>query len=161
MASAPPTAIRPADAPSVKSRSRRDGTWKEWTTRTATNRTVRGLTTDVMPAAGELTAWKNQTQAAMAPTATVTFTHPGGRARVACEKTVPADTSTMAPTAVVQAISCREAQAAIATSTAPRQASRKRTEFSGTPGWLARRTDSRTFTAARRPCRGPSHPPAR
>ena len=33
----------------------------------------------------------------MAPTATMTFTHPGGRARVACEKAMPADTSTMAP----------------------------------------------------------------
>ena len=97
MATAPPTAIRPAEAPRVKSRSRRDGTWKECTTRTATSRTVRGLTTDVMPPAGELTEWKNQTQAAMAPTATMTFTHPGGRARVACEKAMPADTSTMAP----------------------------------------------------------------
>ena len=106
MASAPPTAIRPAEAPRVKSRSRRDGTWKECTTRTATSRTVRGLTTDVMPPAGELTEWKNQTHAPMAPTATMTFTHPGGRARVACEKAVPAETSTMAPTAVVQAISC-------------------------------------------------------
>src|ERR1700729_4093570 len=119
MASAPPTAMRPADAPSVKSRSRRDGTWKECTTRTVTNRTVKGLMTDVMPAVGELTSWKNQTQAPMAPTATTTFTHAGGRVRVACEKTVPADTSTMAPTAVVQAISWRDAQAAIATSTEP------------------------------------------
>ena len=49
MATEPPTAIRPAEAPRVKSRSRRDGTWKECTTRTATSRIVRGLTTDVMP----------------------------------------------------------------------------------------------------------------
>ena len=83
----------------------------------------------------------------MAPTATMTFTHPGGRARVAYEKTVPAATSTMAPTAVVQAISWREAQAAIATSTAPRQASRNRMEFSGSPGWLARRTAATTLMA--------------
>ena len=83
--------MRPADAPSVKSRSRRDGTWKECTTSTVTSRTVKGLITDVMPAAGELTAWKNQTHAPMAPTATMTFTHPGGRVRVACEKAVPAD----------------------------------------------------------------------
>ena len=83
----------------------------------------------------------------MAPTATMTFTHPGGRARVACEKAVPAATSTMAPAAVVQAISWREAQAAIATSTAPRQASRNRMEFSGSPGWLARRTAATMLTA--------------
>ena len=151
MATAPPTAIRPAEAPRVKSRSRRDGTWKECTTRTATSRTVRGLTTDVMPPAGELTERKNQTHAAMAPTATMTFTHPGGRARVACEKAVPAATSTMAPTAVVQPISWSEAQAAIATSTAPRQASRNRMEFSGSPGWLARRTAATMLTARRRP----------
>ena len=154
MATEPPTAIRPAEAPRVKSRSRRDGTWKECTTRTVTSRTVRGSTTDVMPPAGELTERKNQTQAAMAPTATMTFTHPGGRARVACEKAVPADTSTMAPAAVVQAISWREAQAAIATSTAPRQASRNRMEFSGSPGWLARRTAATMLTARRRPGRG-------
>ena len=134
--------MRPADAPSVKSRSRRVGTWKEWTTRTATSSTVKGLMIDVMPPAGALTAWKNQTQAAMAPRATRIFTHPGGRARVACEKAVPAETSAMAPIAVVQAISCREAHAAMATSTAPRQASRNRIESSGTPGWLARRTAS-------------------
>ena len=83
MASAPPTAIRPAEAPSEKSRSRRDGTWKEWTTRTETRSTVSGLTTDVMSSDGELTAWKNHAQAAMAPTATTIFTHAGGRARVA------------------------------------------------------------------------------
>src|ERR1700722_1975406 len=100
-----------------------------------------------MPAAGELTAWKNHTHAAMAPTATRTFTHPGGRARVAWENTMPADTSTMAPIAVVQAISSRDAQAAMATSAAPRQATRSRMELSGGPGWLARRTASTTLTA--------------
>ena len=46
---APPTAISPAEAPSVKSRSRRLGTWNECTTRTATSRTVNGLSTEVMP----------------------------------------------------------------------------------------------------------------
>ena len=51
----------------------------------------------------------------MAPRATSTFTHHGGRARVACEKAVPAATSTMAPSAVVQAIPPSDAQAAIAT----------------------------------------------
>ena len=161
MASAPPTAMRPADAASMKTRSRRDGTWKECTTRTATSRTVRGLTMDVIPAAGELTSWKNQTQAAMAPTATSTLIHAGGRARVACEKTVPADTSTMAPMAVVQAISCREAQAAIATSTAPRQASRKRTEFSALPvGWPGEPLRGRSPTRAAA-CRWPLHRPTR
>ena len=154
MATAPPTAISPAEAPRVKSRSRRDGTWKECTTRTATSRTVRGLSTDVMPAAGGWTERRNQTHAAMAPMATMAFTHPGGRARVACENTVPADTSTMAPRAVVQPISWREAQAAIATSTAPRQASRSRMEFSGSPGWLARRTAATRLTARQRPGRG-------
>ena len=85
----------------------------------------------------------------MAPTATSTFTHQGGRARVACEKTVPAATSTMAPTAVVQAISPRDAQAAIATSTAPRQATRSRTESSGTPaGWPAGRRRGRSRAGA-------------
>ena len=70
--------MRPADAPIVKSRSRREGTWKEWTTRTVTSSTVNGLMIDVMPSAGALTAWKNQMQAARAPRATRIFTHPEG-----------------------------------------------------------------------------------
>ena len=90
MASAPPTAIRPAEAPREKSRSRRDGTWKECTTRTVTKQDRQRVDRPcVMPRRGGLTAWKNQTQAAMAPTATMTFTHPGGRARVAYEKAMP------------------------------------------------------------------------
>ena len=110
-----------------------------------------------MPSAGELTVWKNQTQRADGTEATRTFTHHGGRARVACEKAVPAATSTMAPSAVVQAISPSEAQAAIATTTVARQASRSRTESSGSPGWLARRTTSMTLTVGRR---RPGPPPA-
>ena len=97
----------------------------------------------------------------MAPMATSTFTQPGGRARVAWENAVPADTSTMAPIAVVQAISSREAQAAIATSTAPRHASRNRIESSGRPGRLARRTASIRLTAERpgpRPTTAPAGP---
>jgi hypothetical protein len=43
----------------------------------------------------------------------------------------------MAPIAVAQAISSREAQAAIASSAAPRQATRSRMELSGGPGWFA------------------------
>ena len=126
--------MRPAEAPSVKSRSRRVGTWNECTTRTATSRIVNGLITEVMPPDGELTVWKNQTQAVVAPTATRTLTQPGGRARVACEKAVPPAMSTMAPDAVVQAISPSEAQAAIATTTAARHANRNRMESSGCPG---------------------------
>ena len=132
--------MSPAEAPTVKRRSRRVGTWNECTTSTVTNRIVSGFSTDVMPSVGELTAWKNQTQAPMAPSATRTFTHQGGLARVACEKAVPAAMSTMAPSAVAQAISPSAAHAAMATTTVARQASRSRTESSGCPaGWHAGR----------------------
>ncbi len=83
MAWAPAAAMRPADAPSENRRSRREGTWKEWTTSTETISTVRGSSTDVTSTAGELTERKNHTNAAMAPTATTTLIHPGGRVRVA------------------------------------------------------------------------------
>ena len=66
---------------------------------------------------------------------------------MAWEKAIPAVTSAMAPIAVAQAISSREAQAAMATTAAPRQASRSRTESSGIPGWLALRTTSTRLTA--------------
>ena len=46
----PPTAIRPAEAPSENSRSRRAGTWKECTTCTDTKRSVSGFSTVVMSA---------------------------------------------------------------------------------------------------------------
>ena len=84
MAWAAPTAIRPADAPRENIRSRRDGTWKECTTWMPTKSTVSGFSTVVMSVTGRaLTWWKNQTRTAMAPSATSTLIHPGGRARVA------------------------------------------------------------------------------
>ena len=82
MAWAPATAMRPADAASENSRSRRDGTWKECTTRTDTKSTVSGSSTDAMPRAGALTAWTNHTETAMAADGDQPFTHPGGRVRV-------------------------------------------------------------------------------
>ena len=78
IACAPETAIKPAAAASENMRSRREGTWKECTTRTDTNRTVSGSSTESMFAAGALTAWTNQTDAPIAPAATTIFTHPGG-----------------------------------------------------------------------------------
>ncbi len=89
--------MRPADAASENSRSRRAGTWKECTTRTDTKSTVSGSSTEEMARAGALTAWTNHTETAMAATATSPFTHPGGRVRVAYEKTMPSVTSPMAP----------------------------------------------------------------
>ena len=94
MAWEPATAIRPADAPSENNRSRREGTWKECTTRTDTRRRVSGFTTVVMSTPGELTEWKNHTKAAMAPAATATMAHPDGWERVRYEKTMPAVMST-------------------------------------------------------------------
>ena len=41
-----------------------------------------GFSTVVKSTAGELTEWKNHTNAAMAPAATTTLTHPGARALV-------------------------------------------------------------------------------
>src|SRR6185437_2955998 len=107
------------EAPSVQSRSRRDGARKECSTKPETTRIGSGLMPEEKRAVGEPTEWKNQRQAAMAPAATKCFTHHGGRTRVACEKAIPPVTSTMAPIAVVQAISPREAQAAMAMAAAP------------------------------------------
>ena len=168
MAWEPATAIRPADAPSEKNRSRREGTWKECTTRTDTRRRVSGFSTVVMSTPGELTEWKNHTKAARAPAATATMTHPDGLANGSrYEKTMPAVTSTEAATAVVSDTSANEAQAAIDTRTAPRQAARSRMECSGGPGLFARRIASSTLMVARcgrRPaCRhrhGPPRAPA-
>ena len=50
-------------------------------------RTVDGVMTSA-----DVREWKNHAKAPMAPAATTTFTQPGGRARVRCEKTVPAET---------------------------------------------------------------------
>ena len=80
-AAQPPSS--PPEAASENIRSRRDGTWKECTTRTEMSRTISGSSTFAMPATGPLTAWKNHTDAAIAPAATRSFIHPGGRDRVA------------------------------------------------------------------------------
>src|SRR6185437_8925429 len=139
------TAIRPADAASEKSRSRRAGTWKEWRTSTDARRSVSGSSTDARSACGAVTERKNHTQAATAPTATTALIKAGGRARVRYEKIIPAVTSVPATSAVAAANSSNEAHAAIATRTAPAHATRSLTESSGTPGRFARRTASMTL----------------
>ncbi len=64
---------------------------------------------------------------------------------------MPAVTSTEATTAVVRDTSSSAAQAAIATSTVPRQATRSRIECSGGPGLFARRMASSTLMASAPP----------
>ena len=99
----------------------------------------------------EVTEWKNHAKAAMAPAATRTMAHPGGRVRVRYEKPMPAVTSTMATMAVFCETSPRAAQAAMGTRTAPRQAARRRMECSGGPGLFARRIASSTLHQASAP----------
>ena len=112
MAWAPATAIRPADAASEKSRSRRDGTWKEWTTRTEISKEAQRVVDggdDVgrrqgveEPREGSDGAGRHHDL------------HPARRAaRVRCEKTVPAATRTTATPAVRRATSPTDAHAAI------------------------------------------------
>src|ERR1700722_9045950 len=149
MACEPATAIRPADAARENIRSRREGTWKECTTRTETRSTVSGSSTDVISVAGALTAWTNQTDTPIAPAATTIFTHPGGSRRVTYENTIPRATRAIAPRAAASDTSPIDAQAAIAAVTVKKQAARSRIECSGGPGRFAFLIASSVLTDSR------------